>query len=43
VSLLKQKQDGIISSMKMLHDLQKLDLEKEKLDASKSRGVQSSS
>jgi chaperonin GroES len=42
VSLMKQKQDGIIATMKILEGMQKLELEKEKINADKSRGVSES-
>lgn len=43
VALMKQKQDGILTTMKILHDLQKLQLEKERIDVDKQRGVSESS
>lgn len=43
VALMKQKQDGLINNLNLLRDMSKLQLEKEKLDASKSRGVSESS
>lgn len=42
VALMKQKQDGLLQNLAILRDMSKLNLEKEKLDASKQGGVSES-